>query len=271
MRGLGVSIKPILKYPGAKALLADWIVSFFPQHTHYVEPYAGTLAAFFTKKPAPHEVVNDLDGRLVSLFRVIRERGEELARLVDLTPYARSEYYTSYDLSDDPLEDARRFLVRCWQAHGFKPFCRTGWRNNGVKSLQPVTRLWNDVPDRIRAIMHRLKDAEIECVPALALIERYISSDTLIYCDPPYVLSTRKGRMLYAHEMTDADHLALLDLLDQHPGPVVLSGYHCELYDARLSHWHHVECQAQAEKGQIRTEVLWLNDRAANTRQLRML
>lgn len=253
------TIKPILKYPGSKATMAAWIVSHFPRHVHYLEPYAGTLAVFFEKEKAPHEVINDLDDRLINLFCMVRTRGEELARLIESTPYARVEYYASYERADDPLEDARRFLVRSWQAHGFKSSCRTGWRNNGVKSLQPVTALWKDLPDRIRATIDRLRDAEIECAPALALIERYKSVDTLIYADPPYVLSTRKGRKLYRHEMTDADHLALLDTLDAHPGFVVLSGYTCPLYDERLTHWARRTRDVQAEKGQTRTEVLWLN------------
>jgi DNA adenine methylase len=253
------TIKPILKYPGAKATMADWIASFFPAHVHYCEPYTGTGAVFFAKDKAPHEVINDLDGRLVNCFRMVRERGGELAQLVEATPYARAEYYASYGPSDDPLEDARRFLVRCWQAHGFKPWCRTGWRNNGSKSLQPITVLWNDVPARIRAVMARLKDAEIESIPALALIERYKTPDTLLYCDPPYVLSTRSHKKIYKYEMTDAEHLTLLDALDAHPGPVVLSGYHCALYDDRLRHWHTREKRVQAEKGNTRTEVLWLN------------
>jgi DNA adenine methylase len=254
-----IAIKALMKYPGSKQNMSEWIVSFFPAHVHYLECYAGTLAAFFAKKKAPHEIVNDMSGRLINLFRMVRERGEELADLIEMTPYARTEYYASYEQADDPLEDARRFMVRSWQAHGYKPFCRTGWRNNGSKSLQPVTNLWNDLPARIRATMLRLKDAEIESVPALALIERYRTTDTLIYADPPYVLSTRKGRKLYQHEMTDADHAALLDALDLHPGPVVLSGYHCPLYDDRLAHWTVKEKRFQAEKGNTRTEVLWLN------------
>jgi len=265
------AIKPILKYPGAKWALASWIVSHFPAHNHYVEPYFGSGAVFFNKSKAPHEVINDLDGRVMQLFRVVRDRGEELARAVSLTPYARGEYYESYTSTGDDLEDARRFLVRCWMAHGFTPVCRTGWRHNGSKGLQPITNLWNDLPARILATVARLKDAEIESVPALAIVERYNTADTLLYVDPPYVLSTRSHKRLYRHEMTDADHLALLDALDAHPGPVVLSGYRCALYDDRLPHWHTVSIRAQAEHGNTRTEVLWLNDKAASARQLRLL
>ena len=252
-------VKPILKYPGAKWLLADWIVSYLPKTTHYVEPYFGSGAVFFSKDKAPHELINDLSGDVCNVFRVVRTRGEELAQAVELTPYARQEYYDSYEACDDELEQARRFFVRCWQSHGFKPYCRTGWRNNGSKSLQPVTRLWNDVPNRIRATILRLKDAEIENLPALAIIGRYATADTLIYADPPYVLSTRKGRKLYSHEMTDADHIDLLEALNAHPGPVALSGYDSTLYAEHLAGWRKVTTQATSEKGGARTEVLWLN------------
>jgi len=254
-----MTVSPILKYPGAKALLAPYILRYLPASAHYGEPYFGSGAVFFNKKPSPHEIVNDLDGRLVGFFRMVRERGEELARLVELTPYSRAEYYESYTIADDPLEDARRFLVRSWMSHSFKTSGRTGWRNNGAVSLQPVTRLWNDVPMRIRATITRLKDAEIDCVPALALIERYQVPDMLWYVDPPYVLSTRKGRKCYRHEMTDSEHLTLLDALDTTPAMVVLSGYRSALYDDRLAHWRRVETQATSEKGGTRTECLWMN------------
>lgn len=249
----------LLKYPGAKNTLAPWITAQFAPHTHYLDSHAGSAAVLLAKKPAPHEVLNDLDGRLINAFRVVREQGARLAELIEMTPYSRAEYYQSYEISSDPLEDARRFFVRCWMAHGFKPHCRTGWRHNGSKGIQPVTRLWNNVPDAIRDTMRRLKDVEIECQPALALIERYKTADTLIYCDPPYVMSTRVHKKIYAYEMTDADHHTLLDALDAHPGPVVLSGYRSALYDDRLPYWRRIEKDVQDQKGQRRSECLWLN------------
>jgi DNA adenine methylase len=104
-----------------------------------------------------------------------------------------------------------------------------------------------------------LRDAEIESLPALTIIGRYAQEETLIYADPPYVLTTRKGERFYQHEMNEADHVALLDALDAHPGPVLLSGYQSKLYSDRLSHWRRVETTAAAEAGQTRTECLWLN------------
>ena len=107
-------------------------------------------------------------------------------------------------------------------------------------------------------VANRLKNVQLEQQPAIQLIQRYKRPDVLIYADPPYLLSTRSGRM-YRHEMTDADHAELLNVLDEHPGPVLLSGYDNPMYNERLRHWHREERRVVAEAGQIRTEVLWIN------------
>lgn len=251
------AIKPILKYPGAKWNLAEWIISHFPAHAHYVEPYFGSGAVFFNKRPAKHEVINDLSGDVVNLFRVIRERGAELAGLIEMTPWAREEYDLSYQACADDIERARRFVVRVCQANNSGIASRSGWRN-AITPDQPLADNWRLFGPRIRLTVDRLRDVMIDNRPALEIVKRYATPNVLIYADPPYVLSTRAGKM-YPHEMTDADHALLLDALDAHPGPVVLSGYHCALYDERLAYWHAHEEQTQTEGGNTRTEVLWLN------------
>ncbi len=259
-------LKPILKYPGAKWSKAKWIVSYLPEHDLYLEPYCGSGAIFFNKAPANHEILNDLNSQIVTLFRVLRTRSEELIDLLMLTPWARDEYDASYEPCDDELEAARRFLVRCWQAHGTRLNGKTGWRHRGPSSGGSTTSLWKQLPERIQVAVSRLRDAEIENKPALDIIREY--PEACCYVDPPYELSTRSGT-LYAHEMNEQDHLDLLAVLEQHHGPVILSGYACTLYDERLPHWQRVTIPSLAESGRMRTEVLWLNDKAAH-RQLRM-
>lgn len=266
-----------LKYPGSKWNLAKWIISYMPTHSTYLEPYFGSGAVFFTKKPAKFETINDLDGDVVNLFRVIRERKEELAEAVMWTPWARKEYEDVLPVSGgvaketfrhtgDPLEDARRFLVRMHMGFGAKSSDRTGWRNNitGKGRGSSAPRVWSGIPEKIFWAAERLKMAQIECQPALQLIERYRKPEVLIYADPPYPLKTRANRQ-YAKEMTEADHIELLDVLDKHPGTVLLSGYACKLYDERLKHWARRTTRAIAEMGQEREEVLWLNPVAAET------
>ncbi|MGI8375834.1 DNA adenine methylase, partial [Bacillus velezensis] len=105
----------ILHYPGSKWSMTDWIISHMPEHKTYVEPFFGSGALFFNKQPSTIETINDLDSSVVNLFKVIRDHPEELARLIEWTPLSREEYYASYDSeSGDEIEDARRFLIRCW-------------------------------------------------------------------------------------------------------------------------------------------------------------
>lgn len=262
-------VKPVLRYPGAKWSLAQWIVDQLPEHTQYLEPYCGSAAVFLSKKPAEHEIINDMNGDIVNLFRVLRSHSLELIAQVNLTPWSREEYEASYEPCDDAIERARRFLVRCWQAHGTTTCSQTGWRNVGSQGNGSTTAVWKRLPERLAAIANRLKDAEIECKPAIDLIAKYNTEDCLIYADPPYVLSTRAGK-LYSHEMTTKDHEELLTALLRHRGPVVLSGYAHPLYDNALSGWQRKTMPALAEHGKRAEEVLWLNPKASGARQFSM-
>ena len=105
------SPRPALRWFGGKWRLAPWIISHFPPHAAYCEPYGGAASVLLRKPPARLETWNDLHGRLVSFFRVLREQPGELVRLLALTPYARAEYEQACELHPDPLEDARRFFI----------------------------------------------------------------------------------------------------------------------------------------------------------------
>lgn len=120
------------------------------------------------------------------------------------------------------------------------------------------TITWSKLPQILIDTAKRLKMAYIENQPAVTLIKRYAFPEVLIYADPPYPLSTRSRRM-YANEMTDEDHIQLLQALKQHPGPVLLSGYVCDLYAEQLEHWTMRTIKARAEGGKKRIECLWLN------------
>src|SRR5574343_303278 len=101
--------RPALRYFGGKFRLAPWIISQFPPHTVYVEPFGGGGSVLLRKLPAYHEVYNDLDGDVVNFFRVLREQPDELLRAIDLTPYSREEQRQAFDANDEPssLDRAR--------------------------------------------------------------------------------------------------------------------------------------------------------------------
>ena len=253
-------MQQVLKYPGSKQRIAGWIISQMPQHHSYLEPFLGSGAVLLNKPKSAIETVNDLDLDVVTLFRLIRERPEELARCLYATPYSRHEYEGALIQADDELEQVRRFLVRCWQGHGFKTNGKkVGWKNDvqGREAAYAV-RNWNRLPGRVMEVVERLKDVQIEQRPAVELIRRFNHKGVLIYADPPYLLQTRSGAM-YKYEMTDQDHIELLEALLQHKGSVMLSGYDNPLYREYLRGWHTESIKSATEYGSPRTETLWMN------------
>lgn len=248
-----------LRYPGSKWSLASEIVEQFGDHYHYVEPYFGSGAVFFTKPPSGHEIVNDMNGLVVNFFRVLRDQTDDLQFALEATPWSREEYNESHILTDDPLEDARRFVVRVWQAHASDLAKKTGWKNRGSSQrARGMSHRWKRVPSELAELADRLKDAEIENRPALQVIKRFSKKDTLIYADPPYLMEARTQKM-YAHEMDVDSHIEMLGALEEHPGPVVISGYENSLYDEHLPSWKKVYVKPpKVEKAAVRMEVLWV-------------
>lgn len=241
--------------------MAQWIIHKMPEHGVYLEPFFGSGAILFNKQPSRIETVNDIDGNIVNLFKVIREKPEQLANVIEFTPYSREEYYQSFHHLQSSLSDverARVFMVRCWMARGGKTSDRTGWRHNVDSNTVNAIPDWNKLPKRILEATKRLKNVQIENQDALTLIKKYNHDDCLIYADPPYVLETRTKRH-YANEMTDAQHEELVKKLNNHSGYVLLSGYDNDLYNDILKGWSKATILNQTVTGKNKQEVLWIS------------
>ncbi len=264
-------VQPVLRYPGAKWGLAPWIISHFPPHEAYVEPFFGSGAVLLRKPPSRSELVNDIDGAVVAFFRLLRDNPAELAAAIALTPYARDEL-RACARDDEALPDverARRFAVACWQTRGGGQGARyPGWRFDMYGAAnKSLAGTWATLPDRIREVAQRFASVAIENRPAIEVLGVLTKSadrgrNTLVYADPPYLMGSIDPR-LYKHGMREPEHSELLDALDAFAGPVVLSGYANPLYSARLGHWTTVMRQARNQVNDPRTEVLWLNPVAA--------
>lgn len=258
--------RPILRYYGGKWLLAPWIISMFPSHRIYVEPFGGAGSVLLRKTRVHGEVWNDLDGEMVNMFRVLRDRetADLLCAQLRLTPYARDEFEAAYQVCDDPVERARRCIVRCAMGFGAGGFHRrgTGFRSNTNRSGTVPSRDFMSWPDAVPAICQRLSGVVIENRDALEVAKAHDGTETLIYFDPPYVheTRTRPDYHAYAHEMSDADHRDFLSAVTDGglQSMIAISGYDCELY-GRLEGWRKVQRMALADGAQPRTECLWLN------------
>jgi DNA adenine methylase len=256
--------RSVLQYHGGKWRLASWIISHFPPHRIYVEPFGGA-ASVLLRKPRSHvEVYNDLDSEIVNVFRVLRDpaSARELERVLRLTPFAREEFELSYIRDEDPIEQARRTIVRSFMGFGSAALNRTtGFRAKAIRSGTTPSREWAHYPDQIGAFVERLRGVVIENRPAIEVIRQHDSRETLHYVDPPYVHAARCAGMAdnYRHEMTDDDHRELAEVLRSVRGAVVVSGYPTPLYEELYAGWRMVARSAYADGTQRRTEALWLS------------
>jgi DNA adenine methylase len=250
-------------------MLAPWVIQHLPAHRVYVEPHCGAGSVLLRKPRSYAEVLNDLDGDVVTLLRVLRDDAQALFRALRRTPYARDEYEAAVgDLEGlPPVERARRVVVRAAMGFGTNTQSeRKGFRAYTGKNRTglPVHDFTN-YPRAIASFTRRLRGVIIENRPALDVVAAHDGTETLFYCDPPYVHDTRaviaQGHRGYRHEMTDADHEALAAQLRAVRGMVVLSGYHGALYDHLFGDWPRVEREARADGAAVRVEVLWFSPR----------
>ena len=283
---LNAAARPAVRYHGGKWRLAPWIIEHLPPHRVYVEPFGGGASVLLRKPRSYAEIYNDLDSEMVNLFRVIRERGPELVTALQLTLFARDEFVAAWEPASDPLEQARRTIIRSFMGFGSAAITRarlpdkpgrgalqkTGFRAKSNRSGTTPGHDWANYPGALTQIIERMQGVVVENRDALLLMPQHDGAQTVFYVDPPYVQQTRDKGGDYRHEMTDQDHVALAGLLHSLSGMVVLSGYPSDLYHDLYVGWLRIDVKALADGARGRTECLWLNEAAQRSvRQGRLI
>ncbi len=257
------SARPALRYHGGKWILAPWIISHFPEHDIYVEPYAGAASVLLRKPRSYAEIYNDLDGEIVNVFRMLRDQGSELERLLRATPFAREEFKGAYETANDPIERARRTIVKSLMGFGSDGIRNnTGFRNYAGRNRYTIpAHDWANYVEGLGFLRERLRGVVIEHDKAIAVMLKQDSPKTLHYVDPPYLASTRtsKGVHRYTVEMTEDDHRELCATLNTLKGKVILSAYQSPLYDDLYAGWSKKKRAARADGALARTELLYAN------------
>jgi len=270
--------RPILKYYGGKFKLAPWIISHFPPHEVYLEPFGGAASVLLLKDPARYEIYNDLNNEVVNVFRVVRDplSARKLKHLLRLTPYSRSEWISCYEPSTDPVEQARRTIVKSLLSVGNSQESGTpkGFRVH-TKNYHYLPQYFREYQDHLKLFTRRLKEVTIESIDALTLMRNNDGKNVLIYLDPPY-LERRRMDHGYAHEMkTESEHEQLLKQCNELEAKIVLSGYKSDLYFDLLPGWRTFSKKATngaRTKGKCSAnELLFLNPACFKNQQMQLL
>jgi DNA adenine methylase len=257
-----------------------------PNHIHYVEPYAGSLAVLLERDPNRNwlgdggssstdgcsEVVNDLNGALTNFWRVLRDPTmfAEFERTIQAMPCSQVEFDAAgiaAPVGESPVATAVWFFVRCRQSRSgcFKDFTTIA-KTRTRRGMNELPSAWWNAIEGLPAVHARLKRVVILNEDALVVIRKQDTPNTLFYLDPPYLHETRTSTGQYANEMSDQQHSELLGVLVGIKGKFQLSGYRSELYDsvAADNGWRRVDFDAPnnaagGEKKRRMTECLWMN------------
>lgn len=256
---------------GGKFSHLDFILPNLPEDAyHFCDVFGGSAAVIINRPPAPVETYNDLDSELVNFFATLRDpkTSDVLVKAIGLTPFSREELHIACQplAEADSLERARRFFVRARQTRtGLAQKSSEGrWAHCVLTSragMSGAVSRWLGSVEGLAEIVQRLQRIQIENAPALEVLRRYDSPKTLFYLDPPYVHDARGDVNAYGDEMSDADHIELIEFLRGVQGRFALSGYRNPIYDGLLNGYRRIDGPAKLchSVRQQRQECLWVN------------
>ena len=275
-----------IRYFGGKGIIAPRILPYLPDGRIYVEPFCGAASLFWHQRPHPVEVLNDLDGEVINLFRVLQDEDLFLKfrHKVIWTPYSLDEFRRAIAYrGDDPLMWAWAMYVAHNQGFGgIIGETEGAWGRAFVSSrgMAYTASIWRGRMRSLDSFHDRLTRVQLDNRDALQVIRYWDSPETVFYLDPPYTSGSRMNKAVYRHEMTDEQHRALVEVLLRIEGSAMLSGYADAIYEPlNEAGWDRIEietvCHAagkvrgsglqgadSALKKVPRTEVLWIKKNA---------
>jgi DNA adenine methylase len=207
-------------YPGGKTSYIDDILQYFPEHRRYVEVFGGGAAILLNKPESYIEVYNDRDSDVVQFFRVVRERRRDLEAWLRKTPFSRElhsrwcrEFFNGHR-PEDPIERAGRWFYLRYTQYGGKINGPSGFKASGKRN---EARSYRGGIDALDEVAERFAEVTLENEDFESIIQRYDATDTLFYCDPPYI---GPGDTIYD---TEFDHRRLANTLAECDGDWVCS------------------------------------------------
>lgn len=234
------AVRGTFNYMGGKFSIIPFLMPILDRDCkHFVDVFGGSGVVLLNRPQAAIETYNDINGKVVNFFKVLRQSPQELIRLLELTPHSRCEYDQAFfDKEDTAVEQARKFFVRTQQslfAAGAQDKVK-GWASSLTESrctISEKTNKWIRSVPKLWYIAERLKHVQIECKDFRFILKNYDSPETLFYCDEPYDQKFRSSST-YEFDFKAQDYIDLHYWANKVVGKIAISGYKtefmCELF-----------------------------------------
>lgn len=264
-------IRPIVKYHGGKGRLHQWIISHFPPHKIYVEPFGGAASVLLNKPPVEIEVYNELESDMFNLMQAFKSNLDEFIKKVSEFKYCESTFLSQKEILLNGNFNSDFDRAVCFYA--VKRMSRGGlcqkfsWSNRIYSTGPAEEHCWNSAITNLRPVYNRLTKVIFRNENAFSIMSEYLDNpNCLLYLDPPYLTSTRVYKKAYNHEFDQNDHEQMFLLIQKAKAKIILSGYPSKLYDEWFSDWcvykKDVGNHSSQHNGKTKTrkqEVLWTN------------
>jgi len=215
----------LIRYAGGDTFLLPYLAKMIPPHTCYVEVFGGGAPLLLNKPPSKVEIYNDIDGDLVNLFRVVKERLDDFLKelewvLVSRDTYYEYQYKLAKGIEKDPVRRAAMYFYVLRLSFGGKfssGFAPSAKKNHAKDFFRAI--------EKLRDIHMRLRNVVIERLDFREVIRRYDSKTTFFYCDPPHLYTSteaEKGKHYYQTSFTEKDYMDLLKALENIEGKFLL-------------------------------------------------
>jgi DNA adenine methylase len=232
-----------MPYPGGKngAGVYQRIINLMPPHAVYVEPFLGSGAVMRLKRPASLNIGLDLDGGILSS---VSAWSADIGGNGEGSTHARNS------------DDYRRIPPFSALLQAFTT--ETGEEGPSARNGDTAGEIAGNDDVRSRWVFRR--SCGLAFLAQLASLDPARAAETLVYCDPPYLMSTRSAaRKIYEHEFSDVHHRQFLRCVRSLRARVMVSGYWSELYARELQGWDSIQFQSMTRGGRPATEWLWFN------------
>lgn len=261
---------PICRYYGSKARIAPAICRHLNniKHSVFVDGCGGggnvILTYIALGYRAPIMVYNDISNEVVNFFQTLRNKPDDLLRVIRLTPYAREELNRACvtDPLDSDIEMARKFYVRSWQNYSNAPSTTNiSWRTDTLSRGRTTISEWIS-EKRLIDTAEKLRLLAIENIDFREIFERYDGKDAVLFFDPPYLpdVRNRRHRKAYLKEFTEQDHLDLATLAHEAKGVVAITHKRSKKYDELYKGWNTINMvQRGMDKDSSYYEVMYIS------------
>lgn len=247
-------IKPVLKSYFKRAGFLKWAVSHFPDgytELTYLEPYCGGLGALLNKEKSYIEIVSDPDESILEIYRSLRNEPKEFSKKIGRYKFCEETFCrvkkSSQNIKEDYLDSSiEEYVLRSMSKLEQK-----------IKFSKSNFRSWNSNSKNFSLFSSRIKETFIVNSNSLGIIKDFNFEDTLLFCDPPHLYETKKGKTVYESDISVNEHIDLSHLLNSFKGKAILTGVTSPLYSRLYKGWNVFKSKYKNNFGKI--EVIWKN------------